>query len=258
MKSAIYQSRGKAREFEEHALNHYAGCAFGCLYCMAPLATHTDREKFHAFPRARLDESDIRRSAAKMEKAGVKGPVLLSFVTDPYQPIDGVKQLTRRAILALQQHGMAVTVLTKAGELAMRDFDILHPGRDTFATTLTCLGALQRYWEPGAAPAARRLLNLREAHRIGLKTWVSCEPVVDPDEAVKIIEMCWGWAGHFKIGPLNYHEHRRDIDWKAFADRLVRLSTRIPRPFYLKADLAQYLGVEGGLWLGQRPEDKTG
>lgn len=44
--TAIYEPRGKAREYAALALNLYRGCAHNCAYCYAPSATYATREAF--------------------------------------------------------------------------------------------------------------------------------------------------------------------------------------------------------------------
>lgn len=251
MAKLIYETKGRAREFCEYALNHYTGCGHGCIYCYASDVIHAEKGDFYGRPRARLTAGAIREAAVRAKAEGISGPVLLSFVTDPYQPIDADLQLTRKAIQALQDNDIAVTVLTKAGELAQRDFDILRPHVDTFATTLTCLDSdTSRRWEPYAGEPHVRQANLKAARKAGLKTWASCEPVIDSKITVNLIMMAADDADHFKIGTMNYHPHGRTIDWKRFAEMIVDLQPKVDRPFYLKKDLAKYLGKNDGVWLG--------
>ena len=69
-------------------------------------------------------------------------------------------------------------------------------------------------WRP---PIAERIEAIREAHAMGIFTWVSVEPVVDPDEAIKVVESLRGEVDFWKIGKLN-HDRQREagIDWRRF------------------------------------------
>lgn len=247
----IYETRGRAQEYCKLALNHYAGCGHGCIYCYAPDVVHKNRGEFHSGVRVRCTADDIKKDAIKAKAAGMSGDVLLSFTTDPYQPIDKDTRLTRQAIILLQETGFKVVVLTKAGDLARRDFDILRPGIDTFATTLTCFTTeYSKKWEPHAGLPAVRLNCLYDAKSRGIKTWVSCEPVIYPQETIRLIGIAADFTDHFKIGTMNYHPHGKTIDWKSFAERIVDLQPKVGRPFYLKKDLARYLGKSEGVWIG--------
>lgn len=148
--SVIYEPRGRAREYAALAANLYAGCEHGCVYCYAPSAVRRARDDFHGAVKPRKNIlAGLEKDAERL--AGSKDRVLLSFTTDPYQPIEEELGITREAIKILHRHGLHVEILTKGGTRAARDFDLLMPG-DAFATTLTFLDEdKSREWEPKAA-----------------------------------------------------------------------------------------------------------
>jgi len=248
MKSTIYLTRGRAKEFCELAMNHYTGCGHQCVYCYGPAVTKTERTEWYQHPHARLNPNEIRNGIKAWR--GDKGPVLLCFVTDPYQPIDATSGLTRRAIQLLNEAGFPVHILTKAGSLAQRDFDLLKQRTDNaFATTLTSLDLdHQRQWEPKAGSPGERMINLDLAQRTGIPTWVSLEPVIDPDWTLNVIHAVHRIAGHFKVGKMNYHYLPGKIDWREFAVEVQILLDRLGARYYIKKDLAKYLGYSEGFW----------
>jgi len=250
MKTTIYETRGRAKEFCELAMNHYSGCGHGCVYCYGPDIVHRDRQDWYKHPEPRLTPVEVENGI--YEWKGEKKPVLLCFVTDPYQPIDEEWRLTRFAIRTLNAYGFPVHILTKAGLLAQRDFDLLKLRPDNaFATTLTSLDLdHQRQWEPNAGSPGERMINLDLAYRIGIPTWVSLEPVIDPDWTLNIIERVVKIAGHFKIGTLNYHPKGKEIDWAEFGSQAIGLCERLGARYYIKKDLAKYLGYSEGFWGG--------
>jgi DNA repair photolyase len=248
--NVIYETTGRAREFAELALNHYTGCGHGCSYCYVPGVIHADRLMFHAEPVARLTPGDIQRSAAEFAARGERRPILLSFTSDPYQPLDEKEQLTRVAIELLKEAGLRVVILTKGGHRAARDLDLLGPG-DAFAVSLTCAKpSISRHWEPGAAPPEERIVVLEEARARGLATWVSLEPVLYPRDTFELIEATAASAGHFKLGTLNYHPHAQTIDWLVYLMHAEALLQSLKKPYYVKKDLARMKGLEQGYWWG--------
>lgn len=248
MKSTIYRTRGRAREFCELAMNHYKGCGHGCEYCYGPDVTKTDRTEWYRHPHARLTPNEIQRGIEAWH--GKKSPVLLCFVTDPYQPIDFVSQMTRCAIELLNAADFPVHILTKAGSLAHRDFDLLAKRPDNaFATTLTFTRLDdQRQWEPKAGSPRERIRNLEVAHGMGIPTWVSLEPVIEPEVTLRIIQRVAPIVGHFKVGTLNYHPKGKTIDWPHFGQKVVARLERLEARYYIKKDLARYLGRSEGFW----------
>ena len=237
----IYEPRGRAGEYCPLAVNLYRGCSHGCLYCFAPDATFIDRQEFKkATPRQDIIEK-LTKDAVKAVADGAKGNVLLCFTCDPYQPIDEIYQLTRRAILILHSHCFNVTILTKGGRRAEVDFDILLPG-DEFATTLTFLdNAKSLAWEPYAATPEDRIATLKAAHLKGIRTWVSLEPVIEPEETLEIIRQVHPFVDLFKVGTLNNHPQASKIDWPKFAKDVVATLERHHCAYYLKKDLRRYL-----------------
>lgn len=239
--SAIYQPRGKAGEYCQLAVNLYKGCSHECEYCFAPACTFKSWEEFR-IPSPRLGILEkIERDAASLQSIGERGPVLLCFTCDPYQPIDDQYKLTRSTIQILHQHDLNVMILTKGGKRAERDFDLLTY-EDWFGVTLTTLDAgSSLIWEPGAAPPDARIHSLHSAHEKGIKTWVSLEPVLYPDVALETIKITHEFVDKFKVGTLNHHPHAKSIDWRKFAYEADGLLTEINSDYYLKEDLRKWI-----------------
>ena len=261
----IYETKGRAREYFELAANLYTGCEHACVYCYGADVMRKDPKEFfgRAVPRARLDKGDwyrFQREAERMNARGDDRHVLLSFVTDPYQPAEKEFGLTRRAIEELHRYGIPVAILTKGGFFATRDFDLLGPA-DLFGTTLTFQDPkLSAAWEPGAASPSMRIKSLEDAKVRGIGTWVSCEPVIDQSETLALIDATWHFVDVFKVGTLNYSRKLPPglvpppIDWKKFAVEVVNKLNGLHANYYIKKDLARYLGQPDGITVGQVPK----
>jgi len=114
--------------------------------------------------------------------------------------------------------------------------------RDAFATSLTLLSQEDsQIWEPGAALPVERMGNLRQAHELGLETWVSCEPVIYPEATLELIRLTAPFVDHYKVGTMNYHPRSKKIDWPKFARDVKQLLEGLGKRYYLKSDLAKYL-----------------
>lgn len=239
--SVIYEPKGKAGEYAKLAVNIYNGCGHRCEYCYAPAFMHTARETFNE-PTPRKDIlQKIKQDATLLQKEHESGPVLLCFTCDPYQPIDEYHQLTRQTIRILHQHNLNVTILTKGGKRAERDFDLLTD-QDRVGVTLTSLDDdVSIRWEPGAALPKERINSLQRAHEKGIKTWVSLEPVLYPETTVEIIRRTYHFVDEFKVGTLNYHPHAKNIDWPRFAVDVQQLLNSLKCSYYLKNDLRKRL-----------------
>jgi len=241
---AIYQPAGRAREYAALAGNLRRGCEHGCLYCFAPAVTRTKTEKFWAASVPRPGIFDALRRDAKLY-AGSKVPVLLSFTSDPYTPSEAEDETTREAITILREHEIPVHILTKGGMRATRDLPLLKCPGCAFGTTLVFAGqcgeVLREHWEPHAATIHSRVTAIRMAHSLGIPTWVSIEPVIDPSQAVVLIETLSDVVDEWRIGRLNYHPHAQTVDWADWTPRIYEALLGSGRRFLVKESLRPYL-----------------
>ena len=262
----IYETKGRAREYFELAANLYGGCEHACRYCYGADVTRKDPKEFFgkATPRKALGVvlDELERDAARLARKNETRHVLLSFVTDPYQSVERAFELTRRTIEILHNAGLAVAILTKGGFLASRDFDLLTHN-DCFGVTLTFLDPKRsREWEPGAALPTDRMQSLDAAKNRGISTWVSLEPVIDPAESLALIETTFPYVDVFKVGTLNYanklppelQAQVKGIDWPKFARDVVKLLDDLGANYYIKRDLAKYIGRPDGITVGNVPK----
>lgn len=251
----IYETRGRAREYFELAANLYNGCEHACRYCYGADILHVRPDDFFHRGKPRMNSlAELRNDAARLAKRGERRHVLLSFVTDPYQPAEAEFELTRKAIKTLHDMGIYVAILTKGGARATRDFDVLSH-LDLFGVSLTCKEprTILR-WEPNVSLPWERIASLKAAKEAGIPTWASCEPVVAPAETLALIEEAAPYVDHFKVGTLNYQEEAKRIDWKAFGNDAVALLLRLKKDFYIKKDLGRFLGQPEGITKGNVPK----
>lgn len=237
--SVIYEPKGRALEYSPLALNLYTGCVYACKYCYVPHIPspfYNTRAEFHSNVEPRKDILELLLADCKTMK-GDPRDVLLCFTSDPYQPKNIV---TREALLILEKYEMRVSILTKGGMNASRDFDILARNEWKFGTTLLFWhdGSMVRQWEPGAASPSNRYHAILNANAAKIYTWVSIEPVIDPIAALTVILELRDIVDHFKIGKINYHKYiEKRIDWKRFrrdAEALLE-----GKNYYLKKDLLE-------------------
>lgn len=242
--SIIYQPAGRAKEYCAQAANLYRGCSHGCKYCYAPSALRMDREVFHKQAEPRKDVIAKLKKDAKSGK--YKGPVLLCFTTDPYQPINDDYGITRQAIEILKDNNIPIEILTKGGNRALDDLDLLDSS-DKIGATLTFIEEEDSLkWEPFAALPAERFNMLREAKKKGIQTWASLEPVIDTEQTLNIIDQTMDYVDLFKVGKLNHHPTAKTIDWREFTHEVVDLMNFYRLEYYLKNDIKMYLTSKVG------------
>ena len=237
----IYEPRGRAREYAPLSCNLYSGCEHGCSYCYAPAVARKTRANFASDVQPRTGvlkklEADCRDCAGKSSEMP---PVLLCFMCDAYTPAEARYGVTREAIRLMKGAGLNIEVLTKNGPLAMRDFDLLTP-QDAHAATLTFIhDSDATKWEPGAASVAGRIKALRAAKERGIRTWVSLEPVIDPDQTLEIIKKTHAFVDKFKVGKINHVD--LDVDWRKFSLDAKHLLDDLGCNYYIKKDLLAFM-----------------
>jgi len=162
-----------------YALNPYVGCEHGCVYCysifMKRFTGH--REEWGTFVDAKVNAPQVLARELKRAKSG---EVLLSSVTDPYQPLEREYRLSRACLEVLQGYPQfPVSILTKS-TLVLRDLDLLSQIEHLeVAFTITSLDeGARRIFEPQASPTRARLEALARLSEAGLKTWAFFGPAL--------------------------------------------------------------------------------
>ena len=243
--SLIYEPKGKAREYSPLSCNIYNGCDHACTYCYVPKAAW--REDANQHPRER--KCFLPDLEEELEKKGAPTTqVLLSFMTDPYCHLDETTKTTRGVLELFLEHKVPTAILTKGGERALRDLDIMRQfGRLLrFGSTLTFVDDWQRSkWEPNACETGERLDVLKIMHDAGIKTWASIEPVIDPMESMAVMAASMEFVDEYKIGKVNHMpELEKTIDWAAFLTDAVDLMRSNNKPFYIKEDLRKFANID--------------
>ena len=223
----IYKPKGAAAEYGDYALNIYTGCPHRCFYCYVPSVLRKDRQTFHSCVEPR--KNIVLEAARQIERERITGKTIhLCFTCDPY-PTGYDTTPTREIIKLLKDSGNHVQILTKGD--GRWDFDLLD-GEDWYGITLD-----------GSVSSDRSIWALKEAHRRGIKTWISFEPVIDADEVLELIEALAPFTDKMKIGKLNYHPS--DINWADFGRRAEALCQSLGVDYYIKDSLRKEMEASG-------------
>jgi len=199
----IYEPKGRAKEYSPLALNVYNGCVFACAYCYVPIFMYKEKSDFHSKTVPRKDiVSKVRADAEELKKKKESKQILLSFTSDPYPPYEREANITGQIVGILNDYNLNFTVLTKNGKLAERDFDKINNFGETIIFTSE---TMRMKWERNAPPIRERMDAMKIASEMGIETWVSLEPVIDPEEALNVIRMLGDHVGKWKIGKLNHY-----------------------------------------------------
>jgi len=180
-KSALNRVKGMPFDW---SLNPYVGCPHACRYCFSRAynARYRNRDVGEAFDRS----VEVRTNFADQLRADLRcrprGSVAIGTATDPYQPIEGKYQLTRRCLEALVEYPMPTSIVTK-GPLVVRDIDVLKKLDEktelTVYFSVPCVDEeIVRKTDPGTAPPRQRLRALRMLREAEIDAAVLCMPVL--------------------------------------------------------------------------------
>lgn len=162
----------------DYSVNPYLGCAHACAYCYARFMTrfHHKGERWGTFVDAKTNAVERLREEAPRKRRGI---VLLSSVTDAYQPLERKYELTRGSLKVLKEHGYPVEILTKS-DLVLRDMDIITEiGQCEVGFTITSLDEdVRRAFEPNASPVQSRLEALKQFNDSGVDTYAFLGPLL--------------------------------------------------------------------------------
>lgn len=213
----IYEPKGAAKEYADLALNLYNGCTHGCIYCYNNGRYSKPGAFFKSSKPRAIDIGDLLSDcqSLKAEYGEAVPEVLISFIGDAYQPAEKALGKTRLVVRLLIDQNIPFTILTKSA-LIQRDFDVLSEYRDRFRLGMTILSAFDdelQSWEPGASSLSNRLETLWKAKELGIRTWVSLEPVMKVMSAVKLIKQYHKYVDLWHVGKLNHMQPPAPIDW---------------------------------------------
>lgn len=168
-----------------YSINPYRGCAHGCSYCYAR-PTHE-----YLGLSAGLDFETkvfVKESAPQLLREHLAAdswkpePIMVSGVTDCYQPAERQFRLTRNCLDVALEARQPVCIVTK-NALVTRDVDLLKPmaelGIVSVALSLTSLDqSLTRVMEPRTSSPQARLRAVEELSTAGVPTAVMVAPVI--------------------------------------------------------------------------------
>ena len=187
-------------------VNQYVGCAFACRYCYAKFLTRwKDYGEWGSWV-------EVKTNAPELARKRVEGKVVMSSVSDPYQPIEAELKLTRRVLRYMDKRN-ELAILTKS-PLVTRDIDLFKLFRsiEVGLTINGFTGREKRLFEPLTPVHGARINALKEMKEAGLQTHVFVSPIIPGISNVKrIVEETGGFADRYFFEILNLRASGREF-----------------------------------------------
>ncbi len=162
----------------DYCINPYVGCFHGCRYCYATFMKrftgHT--EAWGSFVDVKVNSPEVLQRQLQRK---ARGRVMISSVTDAYQPIEAKYKLTRKCLEVLLQYQFPVDILTKS-PLVLRDLDLIKEFKDieVGVTVTTNDEKIRKVFEPKAPSITARINTLKKLHNNGINTYAFIGPVL--------------------------------------------------------------------------------
>lgn len=169
----------------QYSLNPYRGCLHGCSYCYArPSHEYLGLS-------AGLDFETkifVKKNAPELFRKWMcrRGydpkPVMMSGITDCYQPVERALKITRGCLQVAEEAGQPMAIVTK-NALVRRDLDVMarlvSRNLVQVAVSITSLDqSLTRILEPATSAPATRLQAVKELSTAGVPVHVMVAPVI--------------------------------------------------------------------------------
>lgn len=209
-------------------VNPYRGCEHGCIYCYArPGHEYLGMScglDFETRILAKYDAPALLRKELSSPK-WTGETLVMSGVTDPYQPIEAKLRITRRCLEVCAEFAQPVSFVTKS-KLILRDLDLMKEMVSVHAVraaiSLTSLdNEIARKMEPRASSPADRLRAIEGLAKAGVPVAVMTAPIVPGlnDSEIPMLLKAASEAGATSAGfvvlRLPYQIKALFLDWLA-------------------------------------------
>lgn len=158
----------------DYVINPYVGCSHKCHYCYATFMKRFSRhsEEWGSFV-------DIKQCSLKRFPRNLDGKtLLLSSVTDPYQPLEKSYGATRQVLRQLVGFSGKLEILTKS-HLVTRDIDLFRqfPKLQIGLSLNTLNDRFRQAMEPRASSVNQRINALKTLSENGISTYLFISPI---------------------------------------------------------------------------------
>jgi DNA repair photolyase len=200
-------------------IKYVEGCQHQCRYCCFAKAQ----------PQLRFDPLKIIDACRTLVKQKVESPVIVCADSDGYQS-DNISLITRYMYELMHRLNLPFQIQTKAGTRAEIDFGVLKFYNGIFGQSISfSREESAAHWEPGAATLANREEALIRAKQMGITTYVSIMPVIEPEEALEVIRRHYRLVDHWDVTPYmpNQGKIKLRYSWQKFNADAARLFDKL-------------------------------
>jgi len=197
----------------DYCINPYVGCRYGCAYCYVRFFLKDDapwggwlRTRDHLPTKLPKELNALPIIMRKKGKVKWQGPaiqdarIVMGTMTDPYQPVEKKKKLTRKTLEILLAHKPLRVGLFTRSPLAARDIDLFQniPDMRVHVTIAPLPQAIKKKLEPVPFTMKVGLRLVEKLKRAGVRTHVSIAPAI-PTFSEQYTEFLAGEMARLKV-----------------------------------------------------------
>lgn len=194
----------------DYVINPYVGCQHSCIYCYGRFMK---RFTNHLEPWGKF--LDVKINAAELIPKNTKKyqnkSIMISSVTDPYQPAERKYKLMRGILENLLPLEPDLCVLTKS-DLITRDIDLLKKFKKCIAgVSLSLLDdSIRKQVEPYASSVEKRINATKQLKKARIKTFIFISPMFpELTHWKEIVEKTRNFADEYWFENLNLYPSLR-------------------------------------------------
>ena len=168
----------------DFTLNPYSGCSFGCTYCYAAFFSRSKENRDGWGHWVTVKENAVEVMARRKPGALDGKSIYMSSVTDPYQPVERVLNITRGLLeIMADSHSPKLVIQTRSPDV-VRDIDLFHRieangGRVQVNMTVTTDDEdVRRTFEPFCPSNPVRLNAVAEVQAAGIDACITMTPLL--------------------------------------------------------------------------------
>lgn len=167
------------------SINPYRGCEHGCIYCFArPNHAYVDLSPGLDFEtKIFVKENAVAALRKDLSRPSYQcSPICIGTATDPYQPVEAERRITRGILELLLECRHPLTLITK-NQLVTRDIDLLAElARQSLVKVLVSVTTLdnqtKRWLEPRTSSGEARLRAVAALREAGVPVGVLVAPLI--------------------------------------------------------------------------------
>ncbi|NJE26570.1 radical SAM protein [Thermococcus sp. MV5] len=182
----------------EYAINQYVGCQFACKYCYAKfICKWKPYGEWGTWVEAKINAPELARKR-------VYGEIMMSSISDPYQPVEKELKLTRRTLEAMNKRN-ELSILTKS-PLVIRDIDLFKLFNEIeVGLTVNSFERREKHLIEPLTPSQKlRIDALKKLKDEGIKNYAFVSPIIpELTDIEAIVKETRGFVDYYFFEVLN-------------------------------------------------------